>query len=289
MKTLDWKLFKAMIRNRSCYTMNRDMIGYSFESDLEPISRKEIFQFAEATKDDNPIYSSDQPIAPPFFLSRLIFPMIKELWCHRNLGLNIIRAVYAEQHIVWHRPLRAGDALYIKIEVLDIAEIPVGELLEISEKGFCGSELVVEGTTGFIVRGKSKSPRKKSADEQTFKEIFRIEIHTEDGQQMRFAEASGDYNFIHTNNLLAKLAGLPRTIMHGACVAAMSSSALVKNRLDNDISRLVSISGRFGKPTIPGDTLTLIGYASSNENEIIFEVKNSAGQAVFKNGNLKFH
>lgn len=288
MKTLDWKLFKAMIRNRGCYKMNRDMIGYSFESNLEPISRKEIIQFADATKDDNPAYFSDQPIAPPFFLSKLIFPMIKDLWCHNDLRLNILRAVYANQHIVWHRPLRAGDALNIKVEVLDITEIPVGELLEISEKGYCGNELVVEGTTGFIVRGKSKSPRKKTLDEQTFTEIFRIDIQTEDGQQMRFAEASGDYNFIHTNNLLAKLAGLQRTIMHGACVAAMSCSALVKHQLDNDLSRLKSISGRFGKPTIPGDTLTLIGYESSNKNEIIFEVKNSASQVVFKNGYLRY-
>ncbi len=268
--------------------MNRDMIGYSFESNLEPISREEIIQFARATKDDNPAYFSDQPIAPPFFLSRLIFPMIKDLWRHKDLRLNILRAVYANQHIHWHRPLRAGDALNIQIEVLDITEIPVGELLEISEKGYCGNDLVVEVSTCFIVRGKSRAPKKKLKEEQTLEEILRIEIQTEDGQQMRFAEASGDHNFIHTNNLLAKLAGLPRTIMHGACVAAMSCSALVKNQLNNDISRLKSISGRFGKPTIPGDRLTLTGYASSNENEIIFEVQNSVGQVVFKNGILKY-
>ncbi|MFZ5515928.1 MAG: MaoC/PaaZ C-terminal domain-containing protein [Candidatus Zhuqueibacterota bacterium] len=288
MTTIDWKLLTALLRNRNSQRMNRSMIGSTFESNLAPISHEEILRFARATRDENPGYGAANPVAPPFFLSKLIFPMIKDLWCHPALGLNILRAVYASQEIVWHQPIRPNDALKMVIEIIGITETPVGELLEISEIGWRSGQRIIEGKTGFIVRSK-KSPEARRAEQAPAgNPLFSLDITTEDGQNLLFAEASGDHNFIHTSTLLAKLAGLPRTILHGACVAAMICAGLTKKLLDDDLNQLVSISGRFGKPTIPGDTLSLQAFESQGRTEIRFEVFNRAGQPVFKNGVFKF-
>ncbi|MBN2012268.1 hypothetical protein JW960_23260 [candidate division KSB1 bacterium] len=176
----------------------------------------------------------------------------------------------------------------IIIQITDISDTPVGELLEVRERGFLGDKLVIEGLTGMIVRSKQKSTNKQSDTPDQMMELFRLLIQTTDGQQLMFAEASGDYNFIHTNMLLARLAGLPRTIMHDACVMAMGCNALVTHVLKNDTSRLTGISGRFGKPTLPGDQLVLIGYESHEPNEILFELRNKSDQLVFKKGNFSY-
>jgi len=288
MKTIDWKLLTALLRNRNSQSMNRSMIGATFESNLAPISHEEILQFARATHDENPGYVATQPAAPPFFLSKLIFPMIRDLWRHPDLGLNILRAVYASQEITWHQPIRPGDELTMVIGIIGITDTPVGALLEITETGWRRGQRIIEGKTGFIVRGKKKPEPRRTEPLSDGNPLFSLEIATAEGQNMLFAEASGDHNFIHTSPLLARLAGLPRTILHGACVAAMICAGLTKKMLDNDLDRLVSIAGRFGKPTFPGDTLTLNAYPSQGQNEIRFEVVNRAGQPVFKNGMFKF-
>ena len=74
--------------------------------------------------------------------------------------------------------------------------------------------------------------------------------------------------------------------MHGNCVLAMICNALVKTRLSNDITRLASIAGNFGKPVLPGETLTIIGYQSADEKKVPFEVFNAQGKLVFREGLL---
>jgi len=179
------------------------------------------------------------------------------------------------------------DQLKIQVKIQDIADTPVGEMIEIAANGYRGHELLFESISGLIVRSKQKRPKEKSKEDAGLRQAFRIEIQTREGQQLQYANASGDNNFIHTNNFLARLAGLPRTIMHGACVLAISCSAIIKQFYNNDILRLSSVSGRFGKPALPGEKLVLIGYESALPGEIPFAVFNESGQAVFGNGVLR--
>lgn len=159
--------------------------------------------------------------------------------------------------------------------------------MEISGHVYSGNKLSVAGIAGILIRNKKKRLKKKLIETETLKENFHIELATDEGQQFRYAKASGDNNFIHTNNFLAKMAGLPRTIMHGACLMAMICSALSKAIIDNDITRLSSMKGRFSYPVIPGEKLTLVVYDFPKTGEVPFKVLNPAGKSVFKNGTIK--
>ena len=287
MSSFDWKLFKSLIKNINSYKMNRSMIGYSFEKNIKPISHQDIKLFSIATNDNNPAYFSEYD-APPFLLYKLTFPLIKKLLIHEKLNINLLKGVFADQKIIWHTPLKTGDQLKIKIEINNIIETPVGEKIEITGQGFNKDVLVVESQTGFIVRKKLKNRQKNIKQIKNLKEQFRIEMQTEKGQELKFAHASGDYNFIHITPLLAKLAGFKGTILHGACVMSMSCSNLIEKILNNDISQLISLNGRFGYPVYPGEKLILIGYEPKDENAIPFEVINSNGKLVFKNGLLTY-
>lgn len=289
MNSTDFKLIATAIKNMGSVALNKKMIGFKFKETLKPARHEEILSFTRATKDENPLYLNKDAIAPPFFIFKLFLPQMKKILCLKELKINILRMVHSSQEIIWHRSIRVGEKLNLEVTIQNMYETPAGELMEISGNIYSGNELSVEGVAGILIRNKKKKSNKRMSETDTPKIKFQIEIPTDEGQQYRYAKASGDHNFIHTNNLLAKMVGLPRTIMHGACVMAMICSGLSKTIIDNDITRLSSMKGRFSYPVIPGQKLTLVGYDSHIKQEIPFEVFNPAGKLVFKKGTLKIN
>jgi acyl dehydratase len=269
--------------------LNKKMIGFNLQETLKPVTKQEILSFAQATKDENPLYLEKDAIAPPLFIFKLFLPQIKKLLCLKELKINILRMVHSSQEILWHRPIKVGKQLKLEVNIKNIHETPAGELMEVSGHIYSGNKLSAEGVAGLLIRNKKKSSKKRMTETETDKKVFRIELPTEEGQQIRYAKASGDHNFIHTNNFLAKMVGLPGTIIHGACLMAMICSALSKKIIDNDLTRLSSMKGRFSYPVIPGEKLTLVGYDSQEKQVFPFEVFNPAGKLVFKRGTLKIN
>ncbi len=288
MNTDDIKLFYTLIRNIRSKRMNRKMIGYSIRENLLPVSMEDIEQFADATNDENIAGYRENKFAPPFFLSRLIIPLIKKILTHRDLKLNVMRLVHSRQDITWRRQIHAGDSLTAELTIADIGEIPAGELLSISIMARAGNLKIVEGMINILIRSSGKNKKKINKERENHKEIFRVTVRTQDGQHLKYARASGDNNFIHTSELIAKLAGLPRTIMHGACLMAMTCNALMNLLIKNDIKKLDTMSMRFAHPAIPGETLELVGYKGRDKNEVLFCLFNSSGKEVLKNGVFRF-
>src|SRR5688500_6808662 len=70
-----------------------------------------------------------------------------------------------------------------------------------------------------------------------------------------YAAASGDFNPIHIDDEIGKLAGLGGVILQGLCTLALGCEAAVEH-LDGDPGRLKRIKVRFSRPVKPGDALT---------------------------------
>jgi acyl dehydratase len=283
-----WQLFSSVIRHFGSGGLNRDMIGFVIKQDAAPVRTKDIIAYAAATNDNNPLYSESRPVAPPFFLSKLIFPAIQHICIHKELKMNLLRMVHAEQELSWHGPVYAGDQLNASIRILDIYDTPAGEMIQISAQAYRSHELVAESIAGLMIRSRKKRGKKIPRKSEPLREMHRIEIQTEEDQALRYAAASGDHNFIHTSPFLAKLAGLPRTILHGVCIMAMTGAALAAHTVNSDISRLSGMKGRFAHPAFPGQQLTLIIYESPHDGEIPFDVLNPMGKPVFRDGSFKF-
>lgn len=206
----------------------------------------------------------------------------------KDLRLNLLKMVHGEQEVIWYHPIRVGDRLKTKVAIASIQNTPVGEMITISGQFSCGDRLVLESNTGFLVRGKKTIVKEEIPQKKEVTELFRIDIQTKDGQQLEYAKASGDNNFIHTNTFLAKMAGLPRTILQGVCILAMSCSALSEKVVSNDLNRLESIKGRFSGVVIPGQLLELIAYKGYQSSEILFEIINPLGKTILKKGVFRF-
>lgn len=285
----DIKLLFVLIKNMCSREMNRKMIGYSVREECRPISVKDIKLFADATLDNNITAYIRNGYVPPFFITRQLIPVLKKIMMHRDLKMNFLGLMHSRQEVIWHNQIKIGDKVIVEMRIADISEIAKGELISISVTGTVSNLKVLEGIINIIIKGKRKKDGKKeNANSEKSKELFRMTFPTEKGQEIRYARASGDNNFIHTSNLIAKIAGLPGTIMHGSCVMAMTCNTLAASLIRNDMKRLAGMSVRFSYPVFPGEVLELIVFRGRNKNEAFFKVLNARGREVLKDGVFKY-
>jgi acyl dehydratase len=284
------RLLAATVASARHRRLDHGAVGLTLEQTTDVITPELARAYAEATRDPNPRY--DQGLAPPFLIVRLVLPLIREAMVHPRLRLNILRMVHAEQEMSWSSPLRVGERdLRVSLTVSAIEETRAGELVRLEgDARRADGELVGTARVGLMVRGPRRDsttgPKRAREEREQPPESFRIPLPTECDQALRYAAASGDTNFIHTSEVLARLAGLPRTILHGMCVMAMASGAIVRERLGGDLERCSSVRVRFSSPAFPGETLTVVGYQGQSEGQLPFEVQNQRGKAVIRNGLL---
>lgn len=287
------KIFKAMAMNINSAGLNRGMIGYTIKEEFGPSDFNEIKEYSEATGDDYNKYISENSPAPPFFFSRKLYPMFRDIITHRGLKMDILRMVHGMQGLKIKGFAGKDDPLSVEMSIADIMDTPAGEMLLVTTKGFSRSKPIVEAETGFIVRRKKKAgfidekeETDKAEEDSVNSREIRIQIKTFKGQQKKYARISRDTNPIHTSEFFARLAGLPGTILHGVCVIAMCANSLVDVIGDRDSSLMDSVSARFSYPVIPGDILTLVGkqYSADKGTSVDFDVFNSRGKAVVKKG-----
>ncbi|KAK7828377.1 enoyl-coa hydratase 2 [Quercus suber] len=66
---------------------------------------------------------------------------------------------------------------------------------------------------------------------------------------------SGDYNPLHSDPMVAKIAGFSRPILHGLCALGFAVRAIIKCICKGDPNLIKSITGRFLLHVYPGETL----------------------------------
>lgn len=288
MSLRDVSLVAAMVRNIRTQSINREMRGHTITRTFGPVTREDIFTYVHATRDNPSRYRDEQCRVPPFYISRLLYPMFRYFLINRELHLNILRLVHGHQGVTWLNPICVGDVLSVSMSVEEITDTPAGEFINLRTVVSVNERPAVIGDTGFIVRGTGNRTGSRRQEEEAVREKFRCDFSTVEGQQMDYARVSGDKNFIHTNTLLAKASGLPRTILHGVCIAAMAANSLLDEVLQGNMDRMKSISMRFARPVLPGEKITVIGFESNTKGEIPFNAVNSRGKQVIKHGVYQF-
>jgi hypothetical protein len=274
-----------ILRSFSSGKMSSSAIGLSCEMTRGPVTNEEARLFAHATRDPN---ESVPGYIPPFFFASCFFDPMKTLLLKKELRMNILRMVHGDIDVAWLCPMKGSSALRTVAAITGITQTSAGELLHVSGELYEGKDLCVKATSGFLVRSKPKKGKDSRTEERQAEPAFSIAVRTEDGQELDYAEASGDRNLIHTNGIVARLAGFPRTILHGLCVMAMCRNALVNKLTDGDQSRIVSMKCRFAYPVFPGETLSLNAFAPAVSGEIPFECVDAKGRKKIKNASIFF-
>jgi len=98
---------------------------------------------------------------------------------------------------------------------------------------------------------------------------------------------SGDRNPLHSDPSFAARGGFEKPILHGLCTYGFTGRALLHSLCGGDPSRFRSMNGRFSRPVIPGDTLTVSMWADGNR--ALFRTTNQDGDVVIDQGLCTFH
>ena len=97
---------------------------------------------------------------------------------------------------------------------------------------------------------------------------------------------SGDRNPLHSDPSFAAMGGFDRPILHGLCTYGFTGRALLHALCDGDSSRFKGMDGRFSKPVMPGDVLTVSMWVDGGSAQ--FQTKNQDGDVVLDQGQFKF-
>ncbi|MHA2141914.1 MAG: MaoC/PaaZ C-terminal domain-containing protein [Candidatus Thorarchaeota archaeon] len=272
--------------------LNRDYIGRIYKSGSLLVDAESIHHYALATNERNPLYTDKRhaadliapPIYPVVFIPMLLEQLVED---GEAIGLDILRVVHAEQEMTWRGIIRPGDEIQSSAKIVGMKKIGVNELLDMEILCRRQEDIVVEMQYRLMLRGEKKKEKGKPvpAPERKRKKIAVHTVFVTKDQGVRYAEASGDHNPIHTSDEVARLAGLPKAILQGLCTMAIASQAIVDKLLQGDPSRLKTMKVRFSKPVFMEQELTTEIYEADPEKNIIrFETRDSRGTPVLTQG-----
>ncbi|NNL64610.1 MAG: enoyl-CoA hydratase [Myxococcales bacterium] len=112
-----------------------------------------------------------------------------------------------------------------------------------------------------------------------------VTYQTREDQALTY-RLSGDRNPLHSDPSFAALGGFDRPILHGLCTYGFTGRALLHTLCGGDSAKFKSMYGRFSKPVLPGEALTIQMWVDGNE--CVFQTKNPAGDVVIDQGRFTF-
>jgi acyl dehydratase len=233
------------------------------------VTAEAIAAYAEATL--YPLARAGEVLAPPVFAIVPAWPAIAAALSDRTLGIDVGRVVHGEQRMRFHRPIRPGDVLSTVGRLVSVEERGANEVFVVAlattgpgDEPVCDQEVVAvsrgtaSGAEGSRPAAPPRSPRPAAASRPAgpggAPDLVRAVDLPPDIAQ-RYAEASGDRNRIHLDDAFARQVGLPGVIVHGMCLLAIASRAVLEGVAGGDPARLRGLAVRFARPVRPGSRL----------------------------------
>jgi len=193
--------------------------------------------------------------------------------------------VHGEQALELHRPLPSGGDVDITVELTGIWDKGSGAVITSRVDGgalfTATSAVFIRGQGGW---GGERGPSVKvPVPERPADHV--VACDTWDGLNLVY-RLSGDRNPLHSDPAFARAAGFERPILHGLCTYGITGRALLHALCGSDPARFVSMSGRFSRPVLPGDTLTVSMWVDGDE--AVYVTERAPGEPVIDQGTCRF-
>ncbi len=275
--------------------LNRAFIGKHYPSQDYGVTAEAITNYARAYNDDNSWFiASERPggiIAPPMFGVVTSWLSLMTVVTDSDLNVDVLRLLHSEQDMHFFQPMVPGDIITSTASIAAIEDEPVGESLAIAMACMNQrAEKVQQIRFTALIRGRSGREKKRPRPTESApvgEPILHVSQKIDDDQTYRYAKASGDYNPIHVDENVAKLAGLPGIIVHGLCTMAFASKVVIDRLCDGDPHRLQRLRARFSRPVFPGQEITTAAWTlsdSSDHSIYAYETYNPDGKEVIREG-----
>jgi acyl dehydratase len=95
------------------------------------VGREKVREFASAVKNDDPSFFDEEAaaelgydslLAPLTFVSTVALLVQKHFFRTVDTGFETMQIVQVDQQFIYHKPIKVGDKLFARFEVLDVKE-----------------------------------------------------------------------------------------------------------------------------------------------------------------------
>ena len=202
--------------------------------------------------------------------------------------------VHAEQGFELHRPLPVQGTVRTVSTVTGIYDKGSGALVvseNVAVDTATGDDLVTSRASVFI-RGEGGFGGDRGPGDgwhRPDREPDRRVIQPTRPEQALLYRLSGDRNPLHADPKFAARGGFSRPILHGLCTYGVTGRALLHAVCGSDPARFRSMSGRFSRPVLPGDTLVVsIWLPQDSGDTALFQTVTEDGSVVIDHGRMQF-
>ncbi|KAI9201498.1 hypothetical protein LWI28_024329 [Acer negundo] len=178
--------------------------------------------------------------------------------------------LHGQQYIEIYKPLPSNASLRHQLRVAGFHDKGKAAIAEVEIRSYekDSGELLCMNRVSAFLRGaggfsKSSPPFSYSNYPKNQTTVVKIpetqpltvfEDSTQPSQALLY-RLSGDYNPLHSDPMVAKVAGFSQPILHGLCTLGFAVRAIIKCICRGDPDLVKSISGRFLLHVYPGETL----------------------------------
>src|SRR6516165_5802251 len=218
--------------------------------------------------------------------------LVAQARASRSLG-DFDRAllVHAEQAFELHRPLPVEGTVRTVATVTGIYDKGSGALVaseNVAVDAATGAKLVTSRSGAFI-RGeggfggeRGPSGRWQRPERPPDHQV----VQPTRPEQALLYRLSGDRNPLHADPKFAARGGFSRPILHGLCTYGFTGRALLHTLCGSDPARFGSMSGRFSRPVLPGDTLVVSIWREDGDSAL-FQTAAEDGTVVIDHGRMR--
>ncbi len=189
--------------------------------------------------------------------------LISQAAVRRKLGeFDRALLVHAEQAFELHRPLPVAGTVRTVSTVTGIYDKGSGALVTIENEAADAAtgDPLVTARSGTFIRGEGGFGGDRGSSEPWDRPDrpadHEVMLETRPEQALIY-RLSGDRNPLHADPAFAARGGFTRPILHGLCTYGVTGRALLHALCGSDPARFAAMSGRFTRPVLPGDSLTI--------------------------------
>ena len=200
--------------------------------------------------------------------------------------------VHAEQSIELHKPLPVEGTLRTSTMVTGMFDKGSGALIQTENRAVDAAtgEPLLTTRSGTFVRGEGGFGGDRGTSDPW--ELPNRAPDHKVTQQTRPEQAllyrlSGDRNPLHADPAFAARGGFSRPILHGLCTYGITGRVLLHELCGSDPARFASMSVRFSRPVLPGESLVVSIWAGES-GTAQFQTAKQDGTVVIDRGVVQY-
>lgn len=272
-------------------TLSASIAGTSVAPWTQTIDARWLMAYNAALSDGPP-----RPVAHPLFAVCYEWPVSAALRQQAIAAAIAPLSVHVSHHLVIHRPPRAGDRLTTTGTVADVVQRRAGALVTMTFVTVDAVGQPVTTTTyGSLYRGVTVTDEPDRPDGRGSPPVvhdtamagaaWTETVSVAANAAHVYTECARIWNPIHTDEGVARAAGLPGIILHGTATLALGISRIVARDLGGDPGRVHGVSVRFtGMVTLP--STFVLRVARPTARSITFDAVDDNGRPVLSQGAL---